>query len=1153
MRSFDLDLRRFAGGIFSIAILIGSGSSSAQDSATPDSAAPAQSPAADSAASAPAGGTAPAADAAPADGSTAAAAPADGTAPAEAATPPDAAPAAPAPDQTAEVIPVKPVQEEPRQNLKVSEGASKLDTIEVTGSRIRRTDYETAVPLLVVKREDIERTGLSSIGDILQNLPQAGSAINTQLNNGGDGSTEIDLRNLGSNRVLVLVNGRRWVGGVSSLRTSSVDLNTIPIAVIDSIEILKDGASAIYGSDAIAGVINIKTRKDFNGAELRGQMQGFEDGRGLTQALNYSTGAISGNTSSFINISYVNQGQVLAADRPTTNVPVYGTGLSRGSGFLPEGRTLFVPAGGNGAIINGGPQTDLAQPCYDIAAGVANGTFAGLFTPTDPNPGSPVPGGLPIIPAPIGPPVDNPVPIIDAGSAVVLCDLVRKPPLGQDPNGDFPRYDANRDSYNYAPVNYLSTPNQRMAIYGQISSQLNDNIHVGGEVLYNVRKSSQRLAETPLGVGDALPAPFKLAYVDSTNPFNPTNPQSPYYIPGTAAQNIGLGDPAAGVVGLGAVLRRMVELGPRVFKQSVDTTRIGGGLDGNQDFLNRTFTWSAGGAFSENKLATTEEGLLDMIRVARALGPVDQCVNGDTTVQLPPAAAGCVPLDLFGGPGTITPKMLHYISYTAHDTADQRQTLFYADFSTELGELVGTMPAPFFQSPLGLAAGLEYRKESFVSQPDPLKIAGTSSTNSSTASIGAYSAKEAYVELQLPVLRDIPFADYLNVDLAGRFSDYGRLGRSTSGKLGIEWKILEDLKMRATASTAFRAPSITDLYLGKVTSFNRDSDPCANLQLRADNPNVAANCDADGAATSQSQSQIPSVFGGNPDLHPETAKTLSAGFVMSPRFLPEFNMTVDWYQIKLKDFISFLGDAQILALCYQPAPDKRQLCDHIQRTPSGQLAQIDNTAINYAKLTVEGVDLNADYRLPFAILEPYGTFKLTLDTSYVKTYDQTLPTPDGASATTGLVGLEFGGFGGIPRIKATAGLTWKLADYEVSWSARYIHHLVEQCDDGRQDPGPPDPNAGNPTAIKSLEQYGLCSGPKDPVLGILNDIPATVYNDIQAVWNVPGWDTKLTFGVNNVLDQDPPKVYTAFASTYDPTTYDMPGSRQLYVSFIKNF
>ena len=144
-----------------------------------------------------------------------------------------------------------------------AEGSTELGAIQITGSRLRRTDFETAQPVLVLTREDIERTGLVSIGDILQNIPQAGAALNTAFNNGGTGATEIDLRNLGSNRVLVLVNGRRWVGGVRTLNTSGVDLNTIPISIIDSIEVLKDGASAIYGSDAIAGVIVTSGKREF--------------------------------------------------------------------------------------------------------------------------------------------------------------------------------------------------------------------------------------------------------------------------------------------------------------------------------------------------------------------------------------------------------------------------------------------------------------------------------------------------------------------------------------------------------------------------------------------------------------------------------------------------------------------------------------------------------------------------------------------------------------------------------------------------------------------------------------------------------------------------------------------------------------------------
>lgn len=1023
----------------------------------------------------------------------------------------------PEPPTVEETVAVEPLRDEAPAAADLPETkGTRLETIEVTGSRIRRSDYETAQPVLVISRQDIERSGLTAIGDLLQNLPQAGAALNTAFNNGGDGSVEIDLRNLGSNRVLVLVNGRRWVGGLSQLRTNSVDLNTIPISIIESIEVLKDGASAVYGSDAIAGVVNIKTRRDFNGAELRGHAQVYDDGKGLTQAYNYSAGSFNGTTGVFMDVSYVTQGELFAGDRALSALPTFGTGISRGSAFTPQGRILFVPTPTNGNAISNF-DTGPAALCRDLAGGVVVGT-----------------AGVP------GEPALN----LPFGSPLTLCDLARRPDAGADPTGNYARWDQNIDAYNYAPINYLLTPNERTSIFAQISHQFENDIRFTSEALYNLRKSAQRLAETPLAVGDALPAPFNLGYVAADNPFNPTNPQSPYYIPGTMPQDIGRADAAAGLIGLGAVLRRMVELGPRKFQQDVDTLRIGGGFDGQWSLAGTLVNWEAGGAYSESKLATTEAGLVNMERLARAVGPIANC-TGDGVNPPPPSAAGCVPFDFFGGPGTITPEMLAYVAYTAHDTARQRQRLFYGNASTRFS--VGE----WLPDTVGFATGLELRTEAFESQPDPLKVAGTSSTNASSPTKGSYDAFEAYAELALPLVANVMLVDSLNLSLATRYSDYGELGSNVSSKVGVEWRMFDDLLLRSTWSEGFRAPSITELFLGAVVSFPEVTDPCASSE-RDEDPNVAANCDADNASTTQTNAQLPTVFGGNPNLDPETATSLTAGLVYSPDFLPDFNVAVDWYRIELDNFISFIGTDQIFDLCYRADPGQRSLCEKVQRGPDGQITRIDNTATNFSALEVEGVDFNIDWKIQGGWLDRIGNLRFLFDGAYVTRYDTIVPSASGEDVRTNLAGFEFGGQGAIPRFKAKAELLWNNGPWQASWSTRFIYHVVEICDDGRQDPGAANGGA-NPTPILSLEEYGLCSGPEHPRYGLLNKIDTTFYHDVQFGYQIANWGTQLVLGVINVLDQDPPKVFTAFASTYDPTTYDLPGSRTPYLRFVTRF
>lgn len=1030
--------------------------------------------------------------------------------------------------ETVDTIPVETAKEE-------APGASQLDTIEVTGSRIKRTDYETESPILVIKREDIDRTGLVSIGDILQNLPQAGAALSRSFNNGGNGATEIDLRNLGSNRVLVLVNGRRWVNGVSAFNTSAVDLNTIPISVIDSIEILKDGASAIYGSDAIAGVINIKTRRDFVGAETRGHFEATDQGDGISKLMSFSGGTVAGKTSVFFDVSYVDQGPLRSSDREETSIPKFGIprdNMSRGSRFMEYGNTIFIPTANNAQAINaaaGMPQGGVLSACPDITLGL------GLVE------------GIPVLPLP-------------AGSVVPLCDLTLDRAAHAAGTVAFKRVDMNIDAYNYAPRNYLVTPSERTGIYGQLSHQFLDQVRFSSEILYNMRKSSQELAETPDGLGDLLGVkPFDLGYVASDNPYNPTNPASPYYIPGTEAQDIGRGDPAAGLVGLGATLRRFKELGPRIFSQNVDTMRVGGGFDGSIEALAHLYSWDAGFVFGENRLSSTDQNLVDNERLARASGPLNDCVSVEdetagTVSPAPPIASGCVPFDWFGGPGSLTPEMLDYIRYTAVDSSKQRQRLAYANVATEFPEF-----DEFLAGPLGAAFGLEYREEFYTAQPDPLKVNQTSSTNSVGPTRGAYDVQEAYLELRAPVVADREWIRDLEVSVAGRFSQYSSFGDNLSGKFGVRYRPTDELILRSTYSTAFRAPAITDLYLGQAISFPVVEDPCGK-DPADQTPAEQQNCQADGA-TGQATSQIPTVFGGNPDLEPELADTLSAGFVWSPERLPDFNLYLDWYNIEIEDFIGALGPNDVLALCYS-AP-QRAYCDAVHRNDSGQLVQIDAVFQNFAKVAVEGVDFNADWILPLPeniAKNVPGQFQWVLDAAYVTKYDQTVPTTTGEE-TIGLVGIDFGGSGGIPRWKVNTGLNWRLANWEATWNVRYIHHLWESCDDGLGDPGARGQVLENPTPVLSLEQYGLCSDTNNPSAlfgysvaedgtvtpGKANELKATYYNDVQGTYSVPDWNAKLTFGVVNLLDQDPPASRGAFADSYNKAIYDPWGSRTPYL------
>ncbi|MBT1064719.1 TonB-dependent receptor [Bowmanella sp. Y26] len=313
-----------------------------------------------------------------------------------------------------------------------------VEKISVTGSRIKRTDMETAQPVLLITAEDLSRTGLTSIGEIMKEIATNGASLGLQTNNGNTaGNMTVDLRDCGSNRTLVLVNGRRWVTELSG----EVDLTTIPLAAIEQVEVLKDGASSIYGTDAICGVVNISTKKDFQGAELSAYVGEYDEGDGRKESYSFSVGTSNDKGSVLFAANYTKQEQVMGADREISSVPIFG---------LPAN----VSASGGRAS----PTTPYGQFRATV------GDVTGSYTLT--------PGKAGCVPG-------------------QECSSERV--------ADFHIYDPNTDGYNFAPVNYLLQPQESRSLYAQGHYELADNVRATAEAVYVNRTSEAQLAAQPLG------------------------------------------------------------------------------------------------------------------------------------------------------------------------------------------------------------------------------------------------------------------------------------------------------------------------------------------------------------------------------------------------------------------------------------------------------------------------------------------------------------------------------------------------------------------------------------------------------------------------------------------------------------------------------
>ena len=813
-----------------------------------------------------------------------------------------------------------------------------VEKIQVTGSRIKRTDMEGASPVQIIDAETIAKTGLTSIGDILQDIPAAGTALNTAVNNGGDGSVRVDLRNLGAQRVLVLVNGRRWMNAASSGVGSSVDLNTIPVAAIQRIEVLKDGASAVYGSDAIAGVVNIITKKDYEGLDLNVYFGKTAEDDGHQRHFDITFG-VNGDKGNFLaSLNYDNQGTIWAGDRD-----ISATGYSSSP---PWGRYRDLARYlGDDAAAN--ITNDMTLNGADLSGGAEVSDFSAFTT---------------------GDPALNP--------------------------GNFEDVDPG-DRYNYAPTNYLLTPNERTSVYLAGNYEVNDSVTFSSDFVYNNRKSTQILAPMPLTLGFQFGPLNGAGYIDANNPYNPFG-QDLTFSPNADGKSIRL-------------QRRMEEAGQRVYEQDVHTYRYSAGLNG--EF--RDWLWDTNFIYGESRNTSSTTGLLLLSNIFTALGDPDVCAN----------TTGCVPINLFGQ-GEVTDEMVDFITFQGVDTNSQRLLTYSFNTSGDLYDL----PA----GPIGLAAGFEHRLETGSDTPNPYTQSGQSSGNQRNPTNGGFSMDELYVEVLVPVIED------LDLSLAARRTEHSSYGSNTTTKIGIEYRPFEDLLVRGTIAEGFRAPSIAELVGGGGDSYASTSDPCNDGGVV--DGTVLPGCSGVPTTYTQANPQIRTSLttetAPGEELQPELSDSTTFGVVYNPSYVEGLELTLDYFDIEVSAAITRLGAGEILSQC---AETGTIYCDKIQRSSTGDVIELKRNFINVGGTETSGIDMSASYAFDTS---DFGDFKVTLDATYVEKYNTINEDAiSGDTSVTQQVGIEFGD-SATPRWKANLNTDWNVTDdLSVSLSTRYIHSL----------------------------------------------------------------------------------------------------------------
>ncbi len=941
-------------------------------------------------------------------------------------------------------------------------GTTNLDRISVTGSRIRQVDVETAQPVLTISRQDIQNQGFNSVADILQNISAAGtptfSRSSPLTSNSEAGGQYINLRNLGAQRTLVLVNGKRL--GISP--NGYQDVSGIPSVMVERIEVLKDGASSIYGSDAMAGVINIITRKNFDGAEANVYTGQYSQGDGKKENYDFLIGFSGDRGSVTMGAEYHKEEEVWAKDREFSRETFPGYDHSQSYAVVGQW--------GN----------------YNNVANQFNRNAAGAL-------------------------------VLSNGRPVRRAADWYAPNRGSDAIGasDFHRQNSD-DTTRSSDQMHLLTPLERRSLFVNANYDLTDNIRFISDLSYNKRESDRQIAGYPLQ-STAIGAPLAGAtyrtnadgsrtFVSNGSYFNPYGNRD-FYQADVASYVDRFGDPLF-VQNNNVDYRRRGWEVPRTTNTQLTTWRFTAALEGSFEIGDRFFNWDTGYLYNENDTVITNNGNFYIPNVKNAVGPSFMNSQGKVVCGTPGVGgrpdnviAGCVPWNPFAGFGTgnvanslADPEVQKYLFREEHATGNTKTHNYFANLA---GSIV-TLPA----GDLGFAVGYEYRREEGGFNPDAIAQSGDSTNLASGPTKGSYTVDEVYLELNVPILVDLPFAKELTIDAATRFSDFNTFGNTTNNKFGLKWRPIDDLLIRATYAEGFRAPTIGDLYGGGSQTFTTGFvDPCDSVYgVAKGSPRCVQDVGANYRQLQQgfipttgtsAQSPVPFNSGSNIFLQPEMSESKTVGFVYSPSYVSGLSVGLDWWSVRIDDTIVTDSPNQIMNDCYVSRIESR--CGMFSRDPNqgNIVSQLTYGFRNAGYTETEGFDLDVGYALD----TDFGRFSSKWSTTYVSKYE-TKSTNDDT-----VVPSQNNGFGAYFRIRSNLHLGWTMNDWTVGWGVRYNSGTKEPC---RFTVRCSDPTYSAPDTRGTITP--------------MNRVGAVTFHDVQISYAVP-WNASVAIGANNVFNK----------------------------------
>lgn len=999
----------------------------------------------------------------------------------------------------------------------MAQESSGVETVVVTGSRIPQTGLYSSSPVTAVGHEEIQLSNTTSVETLLDSLPSVVAGQSSATSNGATGTATVDLRGLGENRTLVMIDGVRMQPG--DAEAPAPDLDQIPAALVDHVEVLTGGASATYGSDALAGVVNFIMRKDYEGIEL-------DAGYSVNQHTNDDSD-IRAIDSLGMGGTFSNGGATGSTgpnpDNPVKLAPDHVLDGATKNATLIMG--VNTPDGkGNIEVYAGYRQVDpVLQSQRDYSACSLGALYYGEV------PGAVGFKGLGCMGSITDGPLQDSLLTLSGHNAFVGYPYGLYTPTLHSTNGDVSSafggaYNGiNGYTFNFAPYNDIQRNDTRYnaGFFGHYD--VSAHLELYTSFMFMDDKTNAIIAPSGAFFGHVYS-------VNCSNPdlgsHSPTDMNSGYNTFGCSAAD---GSPTSVNMIIGA---REPGIGSRNDNLDHISYRF---VEGGKGDIGNNWTYDL---YAEQGISDLQEEYLNDASVSKIQNAINYCATPDT---------GCAPLDLFSGAGP-SQAALNYIRAVGFEESSIKEDILSANLVGDLGAWGGQ--SPWAKSPIGVALGLEYRQDSLVANTDEEfqtgDLAGQGGTHS--PSHGSTNVGEAFTELRIPLVQNVPFIEDLTFNGAYRYSSYNTAGATNTWKAGLEWQPVDDIKFRASQNHAVRAPNILELFAPVDTSLWGGADPCAGTT-----PSTSLlKCENTGVTPSEYGHIIPCPVnqcsakgGGNPALKPEVSDTRTIGLVFTPTFFPNFTATVDYFDIKVGGAIGSIPESNTIAGCLNGVA---ALCSDIHRSPQGFLfgdeAYVTNTPINTGGLATKGIDFEANYTFDLDDLPSEWDMKGagSLSANFVGTltsvFDQK---PYKAIPSLGIADpghTDCAGFMGPicgipdPHWRHKMRVTWDTA-WDFSLSLNWRHIGDSQLDVN---------NTHNPLLTSYLGE---------PAGDLQDHIKTYNYFDLALNWSVTP-KTELIFGVNNIMDKNPPVLDAANVGVSSngntfPQTYDALG-RLLFVN-----